>query len=427
MNGKVSDRILDAAKDLPLAWPFVQMALRAAIEAPSPDNNQPWKISPHEQSIDFFLDPARALPSDVGGMLDWLAIGAAVENARLVLKSHLPEPHSKALSVQVLTKQESTARRGARLSWDLRNSQDGTTGEIGGDEVRCRRQFPTVPAPNTNPPLCGCDETAEEIWSSSALAEQISKRHTCRESYSTRPIEEPLLTKLARAATEIQAIRVDWLSTRAQIRHAAWLVGAADRMRWEQPAFHAELFRQIRWTSDEAKARRDGLDIRTLALPPLIGGIVLRWTRHWPLLAVANRVGASVLLALPGVWQTLRSGAVGLISVHAPEPEAYFGAGRAFQRLWLGATAAGLQLQPMGSLPIFLAHLEQLHGAKLTVAQVRRCRAIRQKLWELAPGLEGRVLVMVFRIGYGRPSRYRSLRRGVEEVVERERSEPLAG
>jgi len=190
----------------------------------------------------------------------------------------------------------------------------------------------------------------------------------------------------------------------------------SDRLRFEQEPFHRELFKQLRLTPAEAEQTRDGLDIRTLALPPG-GRLVLRLIRHWPVLRAANWFGASALLAMPSILSVICSGAVGLLSVDQPTAINFLEGGRAFQRLWLAATAAGLQLQPLGSLPIFLAHLDQLGGEKLTKSQQSRAKKVEHRFLELVPELKGRTLLMAFRIGYGKPPRYRSLRRKLEDVL----------
>jgi len=57
--------------------------VRAAVLAPSPDNNQPWRLDVQDDRLRFYLDAERALPSDVNSMFDLVGLGAAVENARI--------------------------------------------------------------------------------------------------------------------------------------------------------------------------------------------------------------------------------------------------------------------------------------------------------------------------------------------------------
>ena len=54
------------AAAFPSALPFPHADLvRAAVLAPSPDNNQPWRFAAQANRLLVYLDPSRALPSDV--------------------------------------------------------------------------------------------------------------------------------------------------------------------------------------------------------------------------------------------------------------------------------------------------------------------------------------------------------------------------
>src|SRR6187401_3352359 len=73
-----------ASESIPMPDPAAKLEVadlvRAATLAPSPDNNQPWQFVAAENELDVFLDPIRALPSDVNSMFDLTALGAAIEN-----------------------------------------------------------------------------------------------------------------------------------------------------------------------------------------------------------------------------------------------------------------------------------------------------------------------------------------------------------
>src|SRR5256885_43272 len=54
----------------------------AATLAPSPDNNQPWRLVTGDDTLEIQLDRSRSLPSDVNGMFDLTAIGCDASNTR---------------------------------------------------------------------------------------------------------------------------------------------------------------------------------------------------------------------------------------------------------------------------------------------------------------------------------------------------------
>lgn len=347
--------------------PHMDPLLKAAMLAPSPDNNQPWRFVCGDNRLDVLVDPSRALPSDVNSMFDLTALGAAVENACIAAREHHLEPAVALLS-------EGDLPRGVRITWGGRDAK---------------------PDP---------------------LFEYIFRRHTSRRPYSRAAISAYVLEEITSQTASFSGVQVHWLTQRPAIRAFAWIVGKSDRLRFERESFHQELFRQLRFTREEAERTRDGLDLRALELPPL-GGLVLRIIRNWRFLSAANLVGASRLLALPSVLPVVQSGAIGLLTVDQPGAQRFLDGGRAFQRLWLAATAAGLQLHPLGSLPIFLAHLDQLRCRELTSSQQTLARQVKQQFQMLAPDA-GRTLQICFRIGYGRNASCRSLRRTVEKLVD---------
>ncbi len=156
--------------------------------------------------------------------------------------------------------------------------------------------------------------------------------------------------------------------------------------------------------------------MRTLELP--FGAAALfHQLKPWPRMRWVHRLGLGSLLTFPSWQLTCRSGAIGFVSVASADTESFLNGGRAFQRIWLAATRAGLALQPLGSLPIFLAHLSQLRGEKLAPPQVRAVRRLRARWNRLMPAIERQTLLMAFRVGVARPPSCRSLRRPVAEFL----------
>jgi hypothetical protein len=347
--------------------PDVHALIEAAILAPSPDNNQPWRFFEGPDYLNLYLDLTRSLRSDVNHMFDLTAIGAAIENLCIAAREQETEANIELVKNDDTGSKESIAA--ARITWSAGHASD-----------------PLYP--------------------------YLNKRHTTRRAYSTQPIDPAILQQLAAEGERFAGVKVHWLTNRRDIWRFAWLVSQADRLRFEREEFHRELFRQLRFTAKEAESARDGLDLRALELPPL-GSLVLRIIRNWKLLAFANLFGGSRLLALPSILSVIQSGAIGMLSVEDATPEHFIGGGRSLERLWLAAAGQGLQVHPMGSLPIFMAHLDQLNGRDLSKSQCGRAQTLKRSLYELAPTLNGRVLQIAFRIGYGSDGTVRSLRRNI--------------
>ncbi|HWB13939.1 MAG TPA: hypothetical protein VG826_32225 [Pirellulales bacterium] len=390
----------------PMTLPELDL-VRAAVKAPSPDNNQPWLFRFDRGKLLVYEDPARRLPSDVCSMFSFLGLGAAVEN--VVIES---SRHGLTADVTCLARS---------LPLPLGEGR----GEGGPNRHR--------PGAGKSEPLqnqVSCDMPVAEIRFSpgaepDGLAAVLEARCTNRYGYLRQPVPGEALDRMVAAATRFDGCSVTWLTERRSIRRISKLVAVADRLRFERAEFHAELFRQLRLTPDEAECTRDGLDLRTLGLP-LGAGLMLRSLRSWPLVRALNRVGLSRMLTLPSAALTRKSGAIGVLTVARPVGMAFFDAGRALERLWLTATDLRLALHPLGSLPIFVGHHEllsrQLLGTRHTSLAADLSRAFRT----LLPAAGGRTLVMVFRVGTSTATPTRSLRRPVEDVLSSAPSSTLA-
>ena len=210
-------------------------------------------------------------------------------------------------------------------------------------------------------------------------------------------------------------MRVDWITDRPQIRKVARLIAASDLIRLQYEPFHNELFRQLRFTVEETEQTRDGLDVRTLDLPPGVAWL-LRTLKPWKRMQRLHQLGLGRFLTMPSRLAVQRSGAVGLLSVESLSVARFLQGGMAMQRLWLTATSLKLALQPLGSLPIFLAHLHQLGGERLDSMHRAQVAQLSDKLRNLIPQGSGFSPLIMFRIGQTTRPRFRAIRRRIADV-----------
>jgi len=347
--------------------------VKGAIMAPSPDNNQPWRFVSDGDRLLVYLDPDRALPSDVNAMFDLLGVGAAVENACIVAREHGYSPHVEYFA------------------------------HPGESEI-----------PATSEPVAIIKFASG--GTSDPLATHLAARCTCRKFYSTNPVAECSLQAIGQAAGEFPQVQLDWVTDHKQIRSIARIIAASDRIRFEYEPFHNELFRQLRFSVAEADRTRDGLDLRTLELPPG-AGLLLKALSPWSRMKWVHRLRLGSLLTLPSALAVRRSGALGVLSVSEPTTEQSLMGGRAFERIWLAAQAEGLALQPLGSLPIFFAHLQQYKGRKLCHRHEQSVHTLLERFQEIVPQGGGRTMNILFRLGHSAPPSFRSLRRTVKDVL----------
>ena len=106
------------------------------------------------------------------------------------------------------------------------------------------------------------------------------------------------------------------------------------------------------------------------------------------------------------------SSAIGLITVPRISSETFLAAGRAFQRVWLTATAQKLSLQPMTGFVLLQLRLILGEIAGLNEKEIRLLTSTRQPLSELFH-LESEVPAIMFRLGVGAPPSGRTVRKEI--------------
>ena len=115
---------------------------------------------------------------------------------------------------------------------------------------------------------------------------------------------------------------------------------------FRDPAFRSELVSWMRFSRRDPRWPRDGLNAEAMAMsrPEAVGAKAVLGRALFPAL---DRLGLSAPLTSEA---SKVAGAAAMLIIHRPAEEDPFDTGRAFYRLWLRVTAAGLQGAVMASL-----------------------------------------------------------------------------
>jgi nitroreductase len=214
------------------------------------------------------------------------------------------------------------------------------------------------------------DSTASTPEPSAPFA-AIPERHTNHRPFEPTPVPEAVLDRFERyAATE--RVGLEPVTDRAQRERVATLQTRADERQFGDPAYREELGHWIGTGALGANwllARLGQLAVRHLDLGEREGRKNSELVTSAPVLVVLTGAGDA-----PDIW--LR-------------------AGRAFERMWLAATSEGLALHPM--------------------SQILEVDDLRAELATLL-GLEERLPLHLFRLGYAEPESTRTPRRPVAAV-----------
>ncbi|HEX6707255.1 MAG TPA: hypothetical protein VF169_21030 [Albitalea sp.] len=227
------------------------------------------------------------------------------------------------------------------------------------------------------------------------LAQAIAQRHTNRRFYARRPVAAEILQQLAAQASVVSGARLLWMDDPEHRALALSAMRIAESERFRREALHAELFGAVRFELGWQASADEGLPPGTLEVePPMRASFAA--LRRWPLMRAMTRLGAHHALGLRAAWLPARlAPQLGLVMADSPdEALAAIDGGRALQRVWLAASAAGLAMQPMAAA-VALARQRAAPGWVSADTQQR----IVDRLNRLTGGRAG-AACMLFRLGH---------------------------
>jgi len=226
-----------------------------------------------------------------------------------------------------------------------------------------------------------------------SLWEAIPLRHTNRQVR----FHGPSMTAAERGELEAAAhiyptSQLHWLDQPARRRQALRLMRRAETERFHNRLLHAELFSAIRFDVGWRTSCPEGLPPGALGVEPLLRPFFSQ-LRHWPVMHLANLVGAHYILGWRACALPCRLAPnLGLLAVKNTDTVTILAAGRAFQRLWLRATQQGQVLQPMPASALYALPGACEEGIPADLRQILATG------WQTI--LPGEIPLMLFRMGH---------------------------
>lgn len=345
--------------------------LQAGIQAPSGDNVQPWKFKLTENGIDVYLDRnADSSFFNVNQIASIISCGAVIENMKIAATLF-------------------------GLETDIRILPQGSNCDL-------------MASVTFKPADAESDPLSPFIW----------ERCTNRKFFSKQAPPEEDMGKIRETVSLIPGASLHMITDVNRLKLLADMVYRADRIRTEHRALHEHLNRMIRFTVEDAEEKRDGFPLKNLEAG-LLGEIFLKATKSWLVMNAANFLRIGRLVAVNAKMGVMNSAGAGLLTVEGTEVESFLAGGRALERLWLTFNRLGISFQPMASVNLFW--MRWFLEGKLDFQPGHR--SLLEKVWQtykdLFPAIdfntEGHV--MLFRFGYGKPIKQRTIRKKHKEFT----------
>lgn len=322
--------------------------IRAGHAAPSADNSQPWHFHLYGENLFINYDAPRVqgLTFPAWAPATLLSIGGVIENI-----SQAASGPGLALRINPLP-----------------------------NECPLPDCYAQIEVPNYPPP----DRNQEQ--------HRLFQRHTNRFRFKNTPVPIDVLNSLESMA-EGDA-KVIPFTTRPDIRTLAQLAQSASEVRFQTKEIHEWLGKSLRFsTADVEKA--DGLDVRTLDLPPG-GRHFLEFISDWKRIRILNKVGIYKMLAK--IDSTPLKKAPGILAIVGRQGElGALEAGRLLTRAWIHLNSEGIAVHPYYVVPDQIFRLKEGGVPEHLVAQIQEVASRAEQVFDLD---HDRVIYMMLRIGY---------------------------
>jgi hypothetical protein len=327
----------------------------AATLAPNPHNSQPWLFRVGACHIDLFADASRNIGAiDPFKREKYIGLGAALENLVVAAQA------TGYSATVTLIPDGAHSDHAARI-----------------DLTRAGKR-------------------------SSALAAQITKRHTNRYAFvAGKEVPSGALTAMtALADKRTSAARVAWFSSNPQRGELSSLLVAATEAIIRDPDQSRSDYQWFRQTWDQIQRQRDGITIDASGLPELTE-------------ALAKLLPAQSRMATDDAWlgatrdrHTKTAAAYGIVLVRdAADNQQRLDGGRLLERVHLWSTGNGIALQ----------HMNQLTERADRERELTIRPQFGDALYQLLP--DGWQALSLFRIGYPTHTPNKSPRRALEAVI----------
>jgi hypothetical protein len=234
------------------------------------------------------------------------------------------------------------------------------------------------------------------------------QRHTNRLAFRRDPLPPDVVREFDhyRENSNRAVLLVDRRQKSTLIR----LVRLCSEARFCNQHLHEWLIGSLRFTPEEI-ARGDGLDFRTLGLPPG-GKQFLRLISDWRRLDALNRLGAYKLLALSEAGLLTAAPAL-LCVVGRADARSVIDAGRLMTRVWTDLNLKGIAVHPYY---VATDQINRLREGTIAAGFESKIAGVDQHLSRLLELQPAEILHMILRVGYPKSEPVRSRRLPLEAV-----------
>ena len=352
---------------------LIQELVRAACAAPSTGNDQPWKWLYHNETLFLYHDEYRSFSfGDFQKTASFISFGAAYEN----------------LYIHALSK-------GIETFYEFLPGQD-------------KRLVAAI----------GFKKIENQVNSQlNNLDGGIFKRHTNRNPSPKTELPLTVFEQLATITESIPGAAFQYFTDEGIIKELGDIIGACDRARLLNPAGHNDFINhEMRWTSEEALVKKDGIDVKTLGFTNSQLA-ALNIIRNEKVIRTINKLEGGY--GFDSLSKKIVKTASALCMITLPEYNLknFFEGGRAMERFWLQATNLNLAVHPVISPFYLFSRILHGNGEGLDLKTIKELTGLRKKFDEIAKLGNNRAEVFFTKIAIAEEPVLKAYRLPLEQVL----------
>lgn len=243
------------------------------------------------------------------------------------------------------------------------------------------------------------------------LGENVFKRHTNRNIEKGKDLQSDDIQFLKEIAGK-NGSELLIFENGSEKEQLADLIAFAERFRILHPTGHKNFIEEMRWSEEEAKDTRDGIDINTVDLT--VGELTgFRLARHREVIDKLVEWKGGTAFEKLSRKSTSAASAIGIITRPQHSPEDFLNAGRDLERVWIGANARNIGFQPQSPISLILQRLSD--GDDLNPAQMAELEKAGATMDKILTAKTQNKAVFIFRLFYAQRPVVKSLRRDLNQ------------
>ena len=368
----ISETYPAAQKSIALSAPQLEQIVKAAAQAPSGGNAQPWKFLYRNNLLYIFHDLHFSYSLlDYKNLGTYVGFGAMLENISII---------ANQLDLEVT------------------------------EDIFPLKDDPRLIAVLSFDPL---KSTADLLHLAPIIGTRVTNRTAAERTLLATDDKEALIN----IGSSIPQAKLQLFEKEEDLVEFAEILTGVERLRFLHPRGHYDTFiKELRFTKEETERTGDGMDVSTLNMKPseIAALQIAKDADAIHFLHQMEKGQGFKKISRAGV---LQSSCIGLVSMEGHSDSNFLTGGRAVERIWLEANYRDISFQPISQIvflnELFLGAADSAYNPY----EKQEMKTLNERFKKITGLEDSRQAIFVFRLALAEAPATRSLRRPLNKQL----------